>query len=106
MGQSARSCTQTTIYGRADSHHADSADIEVSDMSEPCSSDDDQHASETRRAALGRMGRYAAYTAPVMTALLIADRVAAATSGVKAGGGKGKGKDKARKLPAPGNGRP
>ena len=35
---------------------------------------------ERRRAALLKMGGFAAYTAPVMTALLVAERAEAATS--------------------------
>ncbi|HEX6142328.1 MAG TPA: hypothetical protein VFZ01_06400 [Geminicoccaceae bacterium] len=35
---------------------------------------------EARRSALLKMGRFAAYTAPVMTTLLVANRAAAAAS--------------------------
>lgn len=43
--------------------------------------DSENNVDEARRSALLRMGRFAAYTAPVMTTLLVAGRAEAVTSG-------------------------
>lgn len=55
-------------------------------MSEQPSDTSRERIDEVRRAAIIRMGRYAAYTAPAMTSLLIAERAMATTS-VDGGGG-------------------
>ncbi len=51
-------------------------------MAEPITSrPNEEPVDEARRAALRQMGRYAAYTTPAMTALLISNRADAAVSG-------------------------
>jgi hypothetical protein len=65
----------------------------ASDINETSEQAGEALEAETRREALARMGRYAAYTTPTMMTLLVADK-AVASGGRR---GKAKGHAKAKK---------